>query len=66
MELFGEAAMRLCSAASVLLGWSPSEFWSATPAELAVALQPAGADAELTTMDELKRRFPGDEGLSHG
>jgi hypothetical protein len=35
---FGEAAGRWCGLAARLLGWRPSEFWSATPAELAMAL----------------------------
>jgi uncharacterized phage protein (TIGR02216 family) len=58
---FGDAAARLCSAAAALLGWRPNEFWDATPAELAIALGLAGeaGDApELTTIEELKRRFP--------
>lgn len=35
---FGEAAARWCGLAARLLGWRPAEFWSATPAELAMAL----------------------------
>ena len=59
---FGDAAARLCGAASLLLGWRPDEFWNSTPAELALALQaPAAADApKQTTIDELRRRFPDD------
>lgn len=61
MEQFGDGAARLCSAAALLLGWRPDEFWNATPAELALALQPP-ADAVVgpdeTTIDELRRRFP--------
>jgi uncharacterized phage protein (TIGR02216 family) len=44
-----------------LLGWRPDEFWNATPAELALALQPTVATAEpphQSTIDELRRRFP--------
>ena len=58
---FGDGAARLCSAASVILGWRPDEFWSATPAELGLALQmpSAAADApDLSTIEELRRRFP--------
>ena len=57
---FGEAAARLCGAASLLLGWRPDEFWNATPAELALALQaPAQADGpEPAMIEELRRRFP--------
>jgi uncharacterized phage protein (TIGR02216 family) len=58
---FGQGAARLCHFAAILLGWRPDEFWDATPAELALALQPAGDAAEpldRATIDELKRRFP--------
>ena len=61
MTLFGEAAARLCAAAAVLLGWRPDEFWNATPAELALALQPSSDEADPPTasaIDELRRRFP--------
>lgn len=37
-QTFGEAAARWCGLAARLLGWRPAEFWSATPAELAMAL----------------------------
>ena len=60
-ELFGEAAARLCNATAVLLGWRPDEFWSATPAELCLALQAPGAGPDgpdLATIDALRRRFP--------
>jgi uncharacterized phage protein (TIGR02216 family) len=59
--LFGEAASRLWTAASVLLGWRPDEFWNATPAELAAALNMTDGAADgpdRETIDELKRRFP--------
>jgi uncharacterized phage protein (TIGR02216 family) len=57
--LFGKAAAQLCSAASTLLGWRPHEFWSSTPAELALALRPMSAEAlDRSTIDELRRRFP--------
>jgi uncharacterized phage protein (TIGR02216 family) len=57
---FGEAAARLCGAAAMLLGWRPSEFWDATPAELALALCPqAVVEAPDTeTIEALRRRFP--------
>jgi hypothetical protein len=60
-QLFGEAAARLCNAASLLLGWRPGDFWNATPAELALAIE-APAEAmngpELATIEALRRRFP--------
>jgi uncharacterized phage protein (TIGR02216 family) len=58
---FGDAAARLFGAASALLGWRADEFWEATPAELAAALNLTNdaADApDLATIEELKRRFP--------
>ena len=61
--LFGDAAARLCGAASVLLGWRPDEFWGATPAELAIALQVPGDAAEPPDGEliaALRRRFPDD------
>lgn len=43
---FGDAATRWCALAARMLGWRPSEFWSATPAELAMALgSPEDLDA---------------------
>jgi uncharacterized phage protein (TIGR02216 family) len=58
---FGDGAARLCSAASMLLGWLPEEFWNATPAELGLALQmpsPAADAPDQAVIDELRRRFP--------
>ena len=57
---FGDAAARLSSAASLLLGWRPDEFWNATPAELASAMTFADvADApDAKTIEALRHRFP--------
>ncbi len=58
---FGEAAVRLCGAAATLLGWRPSEFWDATPAELAAALGQVAPDVdapERDVIEALRRRFP--------
>ena len=60
-ERFGAAAARLCNAASIALGWRPTEFWDATPAELKLALElPATAAhaPDSTTIEALRRRFP--------
>lgn len=35
---FADAAARWAGLAAQVLGWRPAEFWSATPAELAMAL----------------------------
>ena len=64
MTNFGDAAERLASAAAVLLGWRPSEFWDATPQELATALSLFAGEAEGPDPDEiaaLRRRFPDEE-----
>ena len=58
---FGVAAARLSSAASLLLGWKPEEFWNATPAELALAITFADATADAPdakTIEALRQRFP--------
>jgi uncharacterized phage protein (TIGR02216 family) len=64
MECFGDASARLCAAAGMLLGWKPDEFWNATPAELALALQPRSLAADVpdaATVEALLRRFPDNE-----
>jgi hypothetical protein len=58
--MFGEAAAKLSSAAAMLLGWRPDEFWNATPVELAIALIEPDS-VEGMTLEELKRRFPDDQ-----
>ena len=58
---FGEGAARLYGIASMVLGWRPDEYWDATPAELAAALNPPGAMAEPpdgATIEQLRRLFP--------
>ncbi|NBC88087.1 MAG: phage tail assembly chaperone [Alphaproteobacteria bacterium] len=39
-QSFGDAAARCSALAAQRLGWDPDEFWTATPRELALALQP--------------------------
>jgi len=62
MSSFGEAAARMSSIASQLLGWRPGEFWNCTPMELALAINVAPTvDApDAKTIEELRRRFPDD------
>ena len=67
MTLFGENATRLAGAAAMLLGWRPGEFWEATPAELAAALQVNPADGpDRRDVDELMRRFPDEMRVKNG
>jgi uncharacterized phage protein (TIGR02216 family) len=60
---FGDCAARLSSAASLLLGWRPNEFWDATPAELTLAMTFARAveAPDAKTLEALRRRFPDHE-----
>lgn len=59
---FAESAARLAGLAARGLGWRPGEFWTATPAELALSLgvdEPAEAPpsrGELMTMIEREHR----------
>lgn len=68
MDCFGQCAAGLSSAASMLLGWKPDEFWNATPAELALSLQApfdAAEAPDFATIEALRRRFPDNE-TNHG
>jgi hypothetical protein len=59
---FAEAATRWCPLAAQLLGWRPAEFWSATPAELRMALAPPADLARSTppTRDMIARMMERD------
>jgi len=46
-ERFGSAALRFCCLAARTLGWRPSEFWAATPAELTAVLCPPDGDSAV-------------------
>lgn len=49
---FGVGALRLSGLAARALGWRPSEFWGATPAELAAAISdPAGQTLPVSRAD---------------
>ena len=56
-EHFGAGARRLAGLAARLLGWRPTEFWAATPAELAAAIlvEPVGTSAVPLKRDEMAR-----------
>jgi uncharacterized phage protein (TIGR02216 family) len=49
-DTFGESARRLAGLATRAFGWTPGQFWQATPAELAAVLAPddAGSSAPLS------------------
>jgi len=60
-ENFGRRAVEHFSAAALLLGWGPREFWGATPAELWAALKPfsrAGEAPERGEIERLRAQFP--------
>lgn len=59
---FAETATRCGALAAQLLGWRPAEFWSATPAELAMALVPIEdlAAAHPPTRDTIARMMERD------
>ncbi len=52
---FADAAERAGGIACALLGWRPSEFWAATPSELAMALGGGRSEAEALGSAELAR-----------
>ena len=58
---FGHAAVRLCGAAGLLLGWRPGEFWDATPTELAAMFEAPGeatTPPDTAVIADLMLRFP--------
>ena len=60
-DSFGGRAVEHFSAAALLLGWRPREFWEATPAELWAALKPlscATEPPERTEIERLQAQFP--------
>ena len=60
-DSFGERAAQHFAAAALLLGWRPAEFWDATPAELASALNglsSAAQPADRSEVERLCQQFP--------
>lgn len=59
---FAATAARLAGMAGAMLGWRPDEFWTATPADLALAvtgLAPAVEQpADATLLTRLKEMYP--------
>lgn len=61
--MFTEQSGRLAGMAGAVLGWSPDQFWRATPAELGAVLQALAGDVApppLTREDiaHLMEAFP--------
>lgn len=62
-EDFSAAATRIAGHAALLLGWRPTDFWNATPAELATALAPLagegdGPPASPAELSRLMEQYP--------
>ncbi|WP_443026186.1 phage tail assembly chaperone [Sphingomonas sp. CCH18-H6] len=61
-EDFAGAAGRLAGMAGAVFGWSPDQFWRATPAELAALVQAVGGEAsegvDRATVARLMEAFP--------
>lgn len=60
-ETFSQASARAWHASARLLGWTPDDFWKATPAEVAGALEPPTERVEGPGGDRiaaLMARFP--------
>jgi len=58
---FAPGALRLAGLACRALGWRPSHFWDATPAEMASVLAPqAGGDPAPLGRAELERMMEDD------
>jgi hypothetical protein len=58
---FSDAAKRLAGLSARALGWLPANFWEATPADLALALQdPNESASESLSRDELNQMLEGE------
>jgi hypothetical protein len=63
-KTFAERASLLAGLSAKGLGWRPNEFWSATPADLALAMSDGGDGSAPPTHDEIRRLIEQDE--THG
>ena len=52
-DLFGAAASDLAGLAARALGWRPSEFWQATPADLMLAIKDPDQNSASLSRDDL-------------
>jgi uncharacterized phage protein (TIGR02216 family) len=59
---FADAARRAAHLAATALGWRPTDFWAATPAELLTALgldgETVARPADATLLKGLMERYP--------
>ncbi len=63
---FAPGAVRLAGLAARLLGWRPGEFWSATPAELAMTLALPGQPGGPLSRSEFNQMMERDDDQSGG
>lgn len=61
-ESFGAGALSLFGLAARLLGWRPTDFWAATPAELLAALSPRSDTGQNLDRVELEKLMELDNG----
>ena len=59
---FALSASRLCGVAARILGWRIADFWHATPAELAMALDTPIPTAAAPSRAEITRMMERDDG----
>lgn len=59
---FGDAAARCSALAAQRLGWDPDTFWTTTPRELALALQPLDGEGyvEAPSREQIARMMERD------
>ena len=62
-DAFADAARHHWRLAAQVLGWRPTDFWAATPVELASALAPPEGGGALGR-NELTRMMERDDGTS--
>ncbi|WP_379548765.1 phage tail assembly chaperone [Qipengyuania sp. DSG2-2] len=66
-ERLADSVPQLAALAAQALGWKPREFWSATPAELALSLAPPAGAASRDTIsrDDIDRMTATDTHKRH-
>ncbi|MFN2099121.1 phage tail assembly chaperone [Altererythrobacter sp. MF3-039] len=59
-DTFANSARRLAGIAARLLGWRPNDFWNATPAELALALDTPATEGTPPSRSEIEQLIESD------